>query len=575
MNPRSIQLRGQPLGNSLGAHISAHITTSVLDMYNVFGDSDMRYRYPRHTFPKRDNEDLSITLHGDNIVDVYSKQSIPIEALASFQGYSLVSLVLTPVRPEQHQRMPRSLGGITQLRYEKHESKLFGDGTFAVNIGSSSSGLAANQWTANMVEKIFGYLSGTPQNSKIRRLLKDMEAHRAMDADIFVTEDQDALAFRDWIQNHMSVFILNLYETLDYLDVHLKRHGKYLGTPHVSITGRRGYYWERLCELIPALPKTWTASIVAEKTLLNGEQIVNYTHSLYIRLIYMLETKDRIASAFYQKADNETQHEMLREINYFVALATGAFDALAWLLRYFYSFCPNDSEEDPKLRQRIVLKLRSKQSTNGLISHVEAQNKILGSFLRRKDTQNLMTIFYPSRDSMQHRHPLSGIQYVRAVARPAIGHLSPEEKDTAYNLAILDTDTERAIANLDSDDPSDYFTFWGVRKLHDVVFLEPYKFVVQALRKLALFYEHALQSLDIYNSSSLSESDVTRINQLEQERFSKRADFVIPFLLNRTLPPISPTIPRMPGSGHPVSGEAKSEESMALYGVYTVFVELL
>lgn len=376
---------------------------------------DVRYRYPRHKFPEKDREHLRLTLHGENLVDVFTKESDNIQALSSFQEHELVSMTLTPIRTDQ--RLPETLGNITPLLYEKPNSKMPHDKYFVVLIGSSGSAAAVDAWDADVVETVFSYPRGTTENSRIVRLLKDLEAHRGTDADIFVTEDNDALAFRDWIQDRIPVLILSVSEALDYMDVYLKRHGEYLYDPHRRISGNWFYYWERLCELLPTFPITWTATVFAVVSLPNGEQVQNYLRSLSTRLIYMLETKDRIASQFYRRSDSEVQYDMLRELNYFMMLTTGSFDALAWLLRYFYEFRPADSEQNQELRQRIVLKLRPTQSTNGLINHVEAGNGGLGSYLRSDQTQKIMNVFYPSRDSIQHRHPLSGIQYIRAVAR--------------------------------------------------------------------------------------------------------------------------------------------------------------
>jgi hypothetical protein len=538
-----------------------------------YDSGDMRYRYPRYKFPKRDREHLRLTLHGENLVDVYTKESDNIQALVSFREHQLVSMTLTPIRIDQS--LPEILEGITSLLYENPGSRMPHDKHFVVLIGASGSAAAVAAWDADAVERVFTYPAGTVENRRIVRLLKDLEAHRTTDADVFVTEDDEALAFRDWIQDRIPILILSVLEALDYLDVHLKRHGEYLYDPHRRIRGNWFYYWERLCELLPTFPMTWAATVFAVERLPNGEQVQSYLRSLSTRLVYMFEPKDEIASRFYKRSDGQVQCEMLRELNYFMTLTTGSFDALAWLLRYFYEFRPADSEQNQELRQRVVLKLRPRQSTNGLINHVEARNKRLGSYLRSDQTQKLMSIFYPSRDSIQHRHPLSGLQYIRAMSSTGKRPIRQSEEDTAYSLAILDVDTEQAISRLDSDDLSDYFTCWGMRKVYDQAFLEPYKFVVQALRKVVEFHECVLQLLAIYSSGFLMAKDLSRIKDSEQVRASRRQKFLVPFLLTPKLPPINPGIPRMPIPGVWTPGEAKSDESMALYGTHPLFVEVV
>lgn len=424
-----------------------------------------------------------------------------------------------------------------------------------------------------MVERVFSYSEGTQENGKIMRLLKDMQAHEAIVGDVFVTEDKDALAFRDWIQGSIGVFILSVFEALDYLDVYLKKHGKYLYRPNYSAS-KKLYYWDRLCNLVPAFQETWIASAVAEQSLPNGEQVQDYLHSLSTRLLYMLEIKDRIASHFYTRADNEVQHDILRELNYFMTLTTGTFDALAWVMKYYYNFGPADSG-DVRFRQKIVLKLPPNKTSNSLINHVEGQNSVLGKVLKSQSTQQLINIFYHARDSIQHRHPIKGIQYIRAKARAGkIVQLLAREEDTAYSLAILDPDTEQAISELDSDDPSDYFTYWGLRKLDEWAFLEPYKFVVQALRGLLEFYGEVLRLLHIGDCVSLTKPDLANIEILIRGGVHRHPQFIIPFLLNRTLPPIADSIPRMPGAQlSPTQQLYDSVEDRAIWGTFERFIE--
>lgn len=511
-------------------------------------------------------------MHGESIIGSFDKKAELIQALASFQKHELVTITVTPNREEQ--AVPDELKDITPLRYEEFESEK-GHQWFSVRVGSSSSLASASLLNARSVEYEFGYQQNSLENQKAIRLLKDLEAHSSINADVFVTENNDALAFRDRLQELIDIFILSVSEALDFLDVHLKRQDKFVCGAHTTIEGKRLYYWDRLCELIPSFQKAWITCAIAKTSLPNGEQVQNYLDSLSTRIMYMLESKDRLASQFYLMSDNKVQHEMLRELNYFITLTTGSFDALAWLFRYFYQFRPNDSEESTELRQKITLRIKSGRQTSGLVNHIEQANKNLGSYLRSNHAQNLMSIFYPSRDSIQHRHPLRGIQYVRTLAQPGRPHIPQSDMDKGYSLAILDMDTEKAISQLDLDDLSDYFTVWGIRKLGANSFLEPYKFVLQSLSSLIEFYEHVLKTFDIRGCDTLTKDDLRQMEEVEQDTNRKQPKFVVPFLLKRALPPISTRIPRIPISGALVTGQAKSDMSIASYGTYPLYIELL
>lgn len=479
---------------------------------------------------------------------------------------------MTPIREDQS--VPDDFRNIESLRYEKFESKEFPN-SFSVRFGSGSALASASLLNPRSAEYEFGYGQDSSENQRAIRLLKDLEAHESLNADIFVTEDNDALAFRDRLQDLTEVLILSVSETLDYLDVHLKRQGKFVGRVYSTTDSKRLYYWERLCELLPSFQRTWIACTTATTSLPNGKQVQNYLTSLYTRIIYMLEAKDIIASQFYLKSDNKVVYEMLRELNYFMTLTTGSFDALAWLLRYFYQFRNSDSEKSKSLRMDVTLGIKKGRQIKKLINHIEQRNKELGSYLYSNYAQNLMSIFYPSRDSIQHRHPLRGIEYVRTVSQPGMPHLPQSDMEKGYSLAVLDEDTEKAICLLDSNDPSDYFTMWGIRKLGHDTFLEPYKFVLQALKSLMEFYENVLTMLDIGHCDLLTKDDLQKIKSHERETNLERPKYAIPFFLKRTLPPISSKIPRVPISGKLATGEAKSDESIASYGVYTMYVEWL
>lgn len=532
----------------------------------------MRYRYPRHRFPKHEMGKLNLTLHGESIVHVLNSQNELMRSLISFNALKLIEMIMTPTREDQS--VPDGFTNIESLRYETFLSKDYPN-SFSVRSGSGSAVASARMLNPGTAESVFGYAQDSVENQRAIRLLKDLEAHESLNADIFVTEDNDALTFRDRLQDLTKVLILSVSETLDYLDVHLKRQGTYVIAANSIINGKGAYYFERLCELLPSFQRTWVTCATATTSLPNGKQVQNYLISLYKRIIYMLESKDKIASQFYLKSNNNVTYEMLRELNYFMTLTTGTFDAMAWLFRYFYQFRDSDSEKSIRLRMAVTLKIKTDQQSKPLINHIEQRNKDLSAYLCSNYTQNLMSIFYPPRDSIQHRHPLLGIQYMTSVSQPGSHGLPQIDMGRGYSLAVLDEDTEKAIYLLDSDDVSDYFTLWGIRKLGPNTFLEPYKFVLQALMRLMELYDNVLTMLDISHSNFLTTDDLTRIKNLEREINLKRSKYVIPFLLKRTVPPISLKIPRVPISGLSFKGEAKSDESIALYGEYPMYVELL
>lgn len=530
----------------------------------------MRYRYPRHRFPKQNADKLHVTLHGESLIVALAHNSKLVDRLLGLQG----EIVLSMTPPREGQDMPNALSGIPKFDYSPFESDNMRN-WFSVRCGSTSSLASSGLLLPGLVESIFGYEQRSNSNQKVLRLLKDLEAQEAMSADVFVCQDEDALAFRDKLQDLVTGFILNINEALDYVDVFLKRKNTFISGAHSTIAGKGLYYRERLAELIPAFQKLWITCSTVTTVIPNGLEAQGYLGSLAARMMYMFEAKDRIASQFYLKSDNEVQHEAIRELNYFVTLATGTFDALAWLLRYLSAFRIDEAEENFELRQKVIIRLKPGQTTNALISHAEKYHKELGRYLRSSSVQSLIGVFYPARDSIQHRHPLRGTQYVRAVAQLGAPAIRNEDMDKGFSLAILDRDMEKAISSLDSEDTSDYFSVWGVRKLGDDAFLEPYKFVMQSLRQLSKFYENVFQMLSTKICGSLPQGELHRIREMERQTNKIQSDFLVPFLLQRDLPPISGRLPRLPMPGRLSTGHAQSDISVAYYGIYPLHVESL
>ena len=302
-------------------------------------------------------------------------------------------------------------------------------------------------WTKESVAEVWGFPVDSTDNEEVLQCLKDMSGHEARDRDVFVTENAKVLSRREWIEDREGVWVLSTAETLDYADVFFKNRGQYVVAPNATL-GAGLCYWSRLAELVPAFPRVWTTVLVVETSVPSGTDIKRHLQSFSERVTTMLRAKDMIGREFYKKANNLTQKAMLYHLSYFMMLATGTFDSFAWICKYLFNF---------QYKHPVEVVIRGKKQNRKLLNHLEKVEPNVGGFLISDRVQTLLEVFYPSRDSIQHRHMLEGIQYSR----------EKRHSEKEYSLVVLDEETKRAIGVRDEDDPSDYFTKWGVRRISD------------------------------------------------------------------------------------------------------------
>lgn len=533
----------------------------------------LRYRYPR-AGPPPDGR-IRVVLHADGLLNAVDRRGNELRTLADFRRESEFTIWWTPASSSEGASGLLEAAPILLARPPNPD---FGS-NFSIEIPlpeGRGTALGRRRWNDDDLDLLFGVRLGTQRYSILREALLALDIGAGIRSHLFVTLNNDLLARRDWLQDRFEVFIVSLSEALDFIDVHLKRMGTFVYRPSFHVSGTHAYYFGRVCQAIPAFASTWTSVVVGDAELPNGQQVRRYLESFALRLISMFEAKDRVADQFYRPADNNTTHHMTRELNAFFPLVTGTFDALGWLARHLYGFGTGSNDKDQEFRRRVVIKLQPGRSTNGLISHIETANKPLAKLLRSKQVQDLLNVFYPARDSIQHRHPFVGVGYAwiedrgRGV-RPAF------DDGKAFSLAILDGDTATAIQMLDKEDSADYFSDWGLRWGGVYRLLEPYKFVRHALRHLIQFYQNFFLYLDLAAHSNLSPTSSQEIWAIEAERTADlRRTFEVPFLMSKDIPAIAGGLAQVmgntPRAGEPSS--ASDRRSIALHGAHPAILDV-
>lgn len=461
---------------------------------------------------------------------------------------------------------------LTKLEFgqERLDSARLLPGAFEVFIrtrGRESSHAASNPWNEQDAERIAGSRSLPVDREDLLKCLKDLEAAWAIGSDVFITANQLALSFRDVIQDRVRTLMMSLPEAAEYIDIYLKRKNVFAYGPRHTITGTEGYYWGRQREIMEPFTPNWRTAVCSEQTMPDGSEVLEHLRSFSVRVLSMIETKDRIADQYYQRANNSVEWRIMRELNSFFPLVTGSLDSLAWLLRYVFRFRAQDPPTLRPLRQAVSLR---SDAGRDLISHVRILRPTMATLL--DSSQQLFNIFYPSRDSIQHRHPLSAVHFVRARGRFG-APLGEGDLAKAFILAVVDDDTLDAMQRSDREDPSDYFSEWGLLRYGDKHFLEPYKFVRKAVSELSEFYTAFFRLLDLYEvARHVTPTIDEHLKTAEESADKHRGEFCFPLLAPRDLPPLHPSIPRIiPDTGRG-QAHASNANSMAAFGGGNVLV---
>ena len=277
-------------------------------------------------------------------------------------------------------------------------------------------------------------------------------------ANIFITGDSLLLTKRLWFESHFPGGILNimsLEEATVFLDLFLKKKGKYLMSAHFSLN--KGYWY--LLSMRLKLPHYNVGDLMID--------------ALSQRFEFVLMALDEIGIQFYSGTNNDTMDNALYHFNYLITLTTGIFDNLA--LKTNSELGINFAD----LRKVCI-------NNNGgreFLREIRSRNQTL-----RDHISNYMTfinLVYELRELIVHREGLA--------------HIAFENRGDNHWRANLITINEHVRERLRTcgDVPSEFdpFTLWGFCQLHDFLLLEPYHFALEATRKLRAFVDRYLELL--------------------------------------------------------------------------------
>lgn len=441
-------------------------TMGVYEAINLIHTLDPLGRIPQVGYPKLQLElpRLCVTIDTDNLAEAQGEDALARDWLVAMgkkksgEAKPCIDLLVTPARSDQGTEWFTN-SGISTYESERVPGPL-----------KRLHGLSLHANWENMRR---------PDEPTAPFL--DVMIHQALERHLFVTQNQSLLNLAMVPRPERNVFVLKSTEARRYISLFLKAHGKY----HVRtnlIVPRSSYYWQRLWHLVPTFQNTWPYTVYGEKDLPAGDHIADHMQSLSARLIGQMQACDRIGWLRYNIPTSDGRDEMLNQLNYFFMLATGIFDSLAWIA--LHRFGLRERRENVTLREE-----RPIGRPNPFFTQLDTVALPLATFLRSRQQQARIALFYAPRDTIQHRLVLTGAHYNS-------GHITSD-----CNIAYVSRDDAQAIHAVDQFIPENRpFSEWGLMlflERPEKVILEPYRFTCTALRFFFPFVDEVLRLLDV------------------------------------------------------------------------------
>jgi hypothetical protein len=193
------------------------------------------------------------------------------------------------------------------------------------------------------------------------------------------------------------------------------------------------------------------------------EQIESFRH----RIQLILRAADHVAYHALRRPDGRAASECGYHLAYFIMLATGLFDELAWTIAHRYGWTLS--------AQQMVLRQRPRD--DAFFKRIHGTNPDLHAFLVDPATQAVIRLFYPARDQVQHRAVLAA----SVVEQPTPRRV----------LAQLPDDTLAEVEALSADQGAD----WGLVNGRAAGQVDPYIFTLAAVQSVARVTNGVLERL--------------------------------------------------------------------------------
>ncbi|SDM85708.1 hypothetical protein SAMN05518871_102407 [Psychrobacillus sp. OK028] len=270
-------------------------------------------------------------------------------------------------------------------------------------------------------------------NSKVKVI--DLFARNDEFYDYFIIAKDDGL----YQSNSKQLTDVPPEEAIELIRILLVNLGYFYVVPRFKIN--EGYYYlYRFKKIFSEFQPAWSIVVSGQGCGISDE-IMNQFDSLSQRLEFICRATDKVSYYSLKYANNDTQDNTLYHLGYLIMLITGAFDDLAWILTQIYELKLSKME--------VVLKEPVKKTR--FYEQLLEKNIKLHDFLTSDYTQNVIKMFYPIRDTLQHRQFVKGMKFssnsgyennVFALPKHTVDILKNITEDTKeYGLVFSHQDT--------------------------------------------------------------------------------------------------------------------------------------
>ncbi len=274
-------------------------------------------------------------------------------------------------------------------------------------------------------------------------------------SNIYITNDKLLLKNRLWFESHFPdcpLNIMSVEEASFFLDLFFKKNEKYSASSRYHLNKGKWY------------------NISMRLKLPHYNVGDPFIDALANRLCYALMALDEMGIQFYSGKNNDTMDNTLYHFYYLISLMTGIFDNLAL-------------KTNTQLRINYVNQMRISLNNNSgkefLIKIRENNPKIRNHINAYVEFINLIYLF---RNIIIHRQGLYKTGF--------------ESESWKANFIKVTEEIKQNLKSCgDRNSKYDPFTKWGFYQLQSELFLEPYNFSIEAIKKLIEFVDKYLELL--------------------------------------------------------------------------------
>jgi hypothetical protein len=395
---------------------------------------------------------VSLYIHSELLKTKILERNILLDKLLRLATFPFIKVVCSPTDDYELIKKIQAYEGVIQTSY-KYYSK---------NNGGNFYTLLSDDF-----EKVIAFGKKEDLNKNVNKnILTFLDLMAGEEFDYFIVNDDNPLLKE--VKNNT----VNSEYCLELIRLLLVNNGIYYVDKNMRIN--EGYYYiYRFKSLFHGYQKVWSIVVAAKTKSLISDELFEQFSSLSKRLEFACRAYDKLSFYDLKPANNDTQDNTMYHFSYLIMLITGIFDDLAWIIKHLYTL--NLS------RMEIGLKIPKNNTSSKFYKKLAEKNHSICQYLLQDITQIKIKLFYPLRDSLQHREFLRGLRYKNS------------RQKVDKNLFLVPREMADLVVRL-SDNIGDY----GFINLYeDNYYLDTHLFSYKAINLVAEIVNDSLSLLDL------------------------------------------------------------------------------